>query len=668
MTIGGFLENQAGVGRGLSVGPTTDFGDAVGAGITREWTQPRNFGGAMQYMGGPLNERNDTLKQRLGKDVFDLTEVRKKYPNPTPEGRLAMLEEANALVDDVIAKGRREAPEKFQGIKTTAEIKAEALRVTGANEKHFNEMMIRNPSAMSRTMGGFIGSATGAIIDPVNLATLPFGAGEVQAGLKGFQAARAVMKAAAVDGVINAGVEVMQTPLAMKWSEEMGHKYGFGEAAESVALSFVGGAGLSGLIRGAVHGLNRPAGYLGSVSADILDRIAASEKLPVFVRDAAAFLSRQAYIDDAAPPGLIQTGEDLKVHRDTAQRAANDFENYRPAALSSSGDNVVPLNRTSSTEAPRDQALPDQTSETAPPSSFSRSRAMIPPSKRTGEVSISDMDTSTNKLYHRVDNLASLKKAAKALAPDLEGFLKNVTNGVLNARVYGVRVKETGSLGLKLKRGKGVQQVSDYIGGRIVVDTPEALSEVVDRLRRDAHVIELEDALDGHKTSGYRAVHVQVMSDKGVSAEIQIQPREIRDVQDEAHIIYKKWQNVGDEATPEQMAGMLADKAKAKKMFDDAWAKWQERTGGGDKIDSFSDMAPAERMNELDLPEGLSPEVSADRVAIAESDLKALADELGDEDVSFALDDGRTVSFKDYADEIQGKKALIEAMNTCRVA
>ncbi len=668
MTVAGFLENQAGVGRGLSVGPSTGMGDTIGAAFDFTW-KAHTTAAAIQYQGQPLNERNDLIKQRFGQDIHDITGTRKKYTNPSFEGRIAMAKEANEGIDDFILKGRATDPDRFKDISTSGEIRENARKLVNASEAHMNEIMVRNPSALSRTIGGFVGAAGATLLDPVNLATLPFGAGEVQAGLKGFAAMRGILKAAAIDGTINAGVEAMSQPAIMAWQQELGRRYGFGEAAENVAMAFVGGAGLSGAIRGGARGIKGASNWLGSVSMDVLDRVASSDTVPMSVRQAAAFLSRQAHIDESAPPGLIKTGEDLKAHRDQTQRMVDEFENYKPTTLASSAESRDPLNMTSATVEPGRQDLPSQTSDTAPPSSFSRNRATTPPSKRTGDVSTSgksdlDINTSTGKIYHRVDNPATIKRLAKELAPELEGFLKDIVQDVQDARVYGVRVKEPDSLKAKAKRGRKAQQISDYVGGRIVVDSPEAMDMVMRKLYDAGDVIDVDNFLDGTKSSGYRAVHYQVMSDKGVSVEIQIQPKEIRDVQDEAHVIYKKWQNVGADATAEELAAMTRDRDAAKTMFDNAWAEWEARTGKAGE--AMIDMMPTERIKVPELPEGMDPTVSADRVARAEADMKALVDELGDE--TFALDDGRTVSFKEFAEEVQGKKNLIEAMKTCRVA
>lgn len=578
MTVSGFLTDQAGVGRGLSLGPSTGFGDVFGAGLTNQWVQ--GVGGSLQFMGQPLNERNDTIKQRFGQDIYDVTGVRKKYPNPTSEGFLEMTKEANAQIDDWILKGRAEFPEKYNGIKTTAEIQEGARTVAGMNERHFSEMMLRNPSGVSRVVGGFMGTMTGALIDPPNLLTLPLGAGEMKAGLKGFQAARAIMKAAVIDGTVNAAIEGAQQPYIMEWQKTLGHKYGFGDAVENTAMAFVGGAGLSAMIRGAAHGLKRPLEYMGSVSADVLDRIASNEKMPAMVRDAASFLSRQAHIDEAAPPGTIKTGEDIKVHRDTAQKISDDFENYQTQTAA----HVEAVDMPVKSE--------EVTPETAQPENQGK-------------------PLETNKVTD--------KKAEKEITDPVKEF--NVAE--LERRA-------------SLKPPKEQWQPAD----NLITEYKKGLNEYLQKT--------------GKKQTA--KTEVEYLKSLGDDTFEQI---------DEAYTTLKLWHEA--DAAEKKLAEIKGSSGGAQKMKKAGAEQVPERVSSEPAKDTMDDMIPAERFQEAPkLPEGVTPEASADRVAIAESDLKALVDELGDEKIT--LEDGRTVSIKDFADEVKGKKALIEAMKTCRIA
>lgn len=568
MTFAGFLENQAGVGRTLSAGPTTGLGESVAASFDFTW-KAHTTAAAIQYQGAPLNERNDMIKQRFGQDIYDITGLRTKYTNPSAEGRVAMLKEANDKIDDWIAKGRVQEPEKYAGIKTSAEIREAARKTVNTSENHMNEIMARNPSGVSRMTGGFIGGVGATLLDPPNLLTLPLGAGEIQAGLKGWAAARAILKAAAIDGTINAGIEAVNQPAIMAWQKELGRRYGFGDAVENVAMAFVGGAGLSSILRSAGRGLD----YVGSVSMDALDKIARSERLPASVRNAASFMSRQAHIDESAPPGAIKTGEDLKVHRDTAQKIADEFEHYKPP--SHNGAEIKP---STAQAAAAEKAAPEVKAET-----------------------VTETVTTDQASYN------------------LDGIVKR-------AEDQGVKLAVAES-DKSISVGKIVVP-KEARGGGIGTKTMEELTAYADQAGKTVTLTPSKD---------FGGSSVKRLTD-----------------------FYKRFGFVENKGNKKDFAisdTMYREPKKPKK------AKAQPTAAPVDKMD---DIAPTERIQPVKMPEGLTPEVSADRVAIAESDMKALVDEVGDETIT--LDDGRAVSIKDFAEEIQAKKKVIEAMKTCRIA
>jgi hypothetical protein len=573
MSVAGFLTDQVGAGRSLSVGPTTGLGETVGASFDYTW-KSHTTAAAIQYQGMPLNERNDTIKQRFGQDIFDITKLREKYPNPSSEGRLQMTKEANDQIDGWIERGRTQAPDKYKGIKTTKEIREEARKTVDISENHMAEIMARNPSTLSRMTGGFVGGIGAAMLDPPNLATLPFGAGEVQAGLKGFAAARAVLKAAAIDGTINAAVEASSQPAIAAWQKELGRRYGLGDAAENVALAFVGGTALSGLIRGGVRGVKGAKDYVGSVSADILDRIASSEKLPASVRDAAAFMSRQAHIDESAPPGMIKTGEDLKLHRDTAQRVTDDFEAYQ-------------------TQTAAKETLAPKNDNVAQGQDIEAEGKSQKPAPETAQPAIPQ---------EAVDIVARYD--------DVEAFVKDSLEGK-----------------------------NDLL--KIQSDSQKAAGESVAALREELAAVEKEGFALAETLKGKKPT------------------KKLRDLQ-------VRRESLSDKVFYHERGGSLtgiggADIVKNRAALTDFYNQVRGR-----RVDPMDDLKPPERMEELDLPEGIEPQVSADRVAIAESDLKGLTEELGDETI--VLDDGRELSINDFAKEIEGKKNLIEAMKTCRIA
>lgn len=588
MSVSGLLEGQAVAGRGLSAGPVSGLGETISAAFDYTW---KNYtsAAAIQYQGLPLNERNDQIKQRFGQDIMDITGIRKKYPNPTADGHVKMLEEANSMIDGWIEQGRAQFPEKYMGIKTTKEIRENARKTANISEQYMNEIMIRNPSAISRTSGALIGGIGAAAVDPINAATMFFGAGEIQAGLKGFAAARAIMKTAALEGVINAGVEAMTQPSIAAWQKELGHRYGFGDAVENVGLAFVGGTALSGLIRGTGAVIRRGRDYSGSVSADVLDTIASSEKLPQNVRDAAAFMSRQAHIDESAPPKTIKSAEDLKAHRETAQKVAEDFEAYKTRA-----------------DAPEKLVIPEAVARVE--------KTDTPEFKRWfGESKVTEAETGKPMVvYHGTkDNIDAF---------DI-GHINKKDDGWLGRGVYTTNDPKLADMYTKLKNGDAPNIMPMYAS---IKKPYMATLKEKQRLRASTKA-DIYDFTEKLKKEGYDGVILDYPD--GTKEIVAFDAKQIKSVF-----------NTGK--------------------FDPESASL---------LDPVNDLMPAERMGEPPpLPEKVAAgEVLPERMAIAESDMKALVDELGDTQI--ALDDGRVVSVADFNEEIQAKKAIIEAMNTCRL-
>lgn len=303
-------------------------------------------------------------------------------------------------------------------------------------------------------------------------------------------------------------------------------------------------------------------GYSRTAHIDAMDEAAAQlaigDQLSVDLKDA-EFLPKQV------------NSKDLEASL-AAVRA------HSLAAESSLGDSLTPSDITSLSKDARTQDLPFQTSEKTLPLSPFDKRAISPSGNFTGDLSNLDMGTSPTKYYHATRDLQEIRQVASELVKPLEDNLKQIADGVKGAKYFGVRLKEEKSLTDKIARKSDPRSISDFVGGRLVADNPKAVEAMLSRLRERNQVMSVDNFLDGQRAGGYRAVHVQVMSDKGVSVEVQIQPKEIRDVQDKVHGIYKKWQGK-DELTPEEFKARMADEAEAKAMFDKAWAKWEERNG-----------------------------------------------------------------------------------------
>ncbi len=81
---------------------------------------------------------------------------------------------------------------------------------------------------------------------------------------------------------------------------------------------------------------------------------------------------------------------------------------------------------------------------------------------------------------------------------------------IKGAEVYGIRLKAPADIQSKLDNGKEPKAIGDVLGGRIVVDSPEALAGVLDRLDEGARTFSHDDKLADRSPTGYRAFHLQV--------------------------------------------------------------------------------------------------------------------------------------------------------------
>ncbi len=105
-------------------------------------------------------------------------------------------------------------------------------------------------------------------------------------------------------------------------------------------------------------------------------------------------------------------------------------------------------------------------------------------------------------------DLKALHQKAIELAPQLTAALYRIADGIEGAHVHPSRVKEFGQLEEKTV-ARPAQTIPDVLGGRLSLDTPQALNQVIERLRRTGRVIDSDDFLDPGK-NGYRAIHLQL--------------------------------------------------------------------------------------------------------------------------------------------------------------
>lgn len=296
-------------------------------------------------------DREKLITDRFGEEAIEQARTKTREENPflDPVGIAKSYadpdyysKQFNKNLDSIVEQGRAADAERWQGIKTSNEIDEEVKATSRAAIDTAGEITSKAPT-FERIAGTLLGGFGGAMTDPINIATLPFGAG----------ASRSMLQAIGIDAVINAGIEAYQQPEVMRWQKELGYKYGIGDAIANVATAGAGAGIISGLARGTGPAVRAVGEAIRLKSMPILERMAFSTALPSQVRDAAAYMSRVAHVDEEIPLGLKEAIEALRpparedgrqappvrdydvvaANRQNLQETQEAFRNYREPVL-----------------------------------------------------------------------------------------------------------------------------------------------------------------------------------------------------------------------------------------------------------------------------------------------------------------------------------------------
>lgn len=144
------------------------------------------------------------------------------------------------ILNENIVRLRQEDPETYKNLKTYDEAE-EAAKEQARQSQAKLDAAVRNATGAFAAVGGSLaGGVLAGLTDPVNLVTMPFGA----------TASQSILRAAAIEAGVNAATEVALQPMVKQWQASIGNDYGFDEAVSNVMFAAVGGAGLTGAIRG----------------------------------------------------------------------------------------------------------------------------------------------------------------------------------------------------------------------------------------------------------------------------------------------------------------------------------------------------------------------------------------------------------------------------------
>jgi hypothetical protein len=169
-------------------------------------------------------------------------------------------------------------------------------------------------------------------------------------------------------------------------------------------------------------------------------------------------------------------------------------------------------------------------------------------------------------IYQDYNTLNEIKQNILPYKENLQGFLDNYSNvlGLEPGRAT-TRIKDDYKIRLKLNSGKAPSEISDYLGGRLVVDKPEQAQSVLGDLQKRGNVLKIDNWLnDTGKGDGYRAIHVQLGLKNGTSTEVQLVPKQLLDV-------YEKYKPIYDQQKHKISGDLYGDEAvKFRKILEQA--------------------------------------------------------------------------------------------------
>lgn len=228
------------------------------------------------------------------------------------------------------------------------------------------------------------------------------------------------------------------------------------------------------------------------------------------------------------------------------------------------------------------------------------SAAMTPdtlkgPLKKLGSMVPSKLSKDSKVMVYQTSNSVNkLVSTAESLKDKLAKHLENITQDIDGARVQSVRAKDPAEAELKAKELKREpSQISDYLGARIIADNVAAIDGVIAAIKQSSRVIEVDDFLKAGRSprGGYRAVHIQAVTKDGFSYEVQVIPREVYAVYEEARTPYAQYKRYRNNIPADLAERADAEFAAADDLLNQAYERFTSR------MDDEAVLADAAKLN-----------------------------------------------------------------------
>ena len=220
--------------RGMGIeAPATDVGDVFDAGLdalarTSSITSEKLFTTVETY------DRDAKYRELTGRNIYE--DAIAASPDPGAAGFQRTLKgdmspETTKAVDDYLMKIQAQDPEKFKGVLNSMGI-SETVKGKAKAALEKQAKVNAGATAFGSVVGGLGAGLVAGFTDPINLATIPLGAG----------LASGIVKAGLIEAGINAGADLVSYPAVKKWHEELGADYGAGDLLENMGMDAIFGA------------------------------------------------------------------------------------------------------------------------------------------------------------------------------------------------------------------------------------------------------------------------------------------------------------------------------------------------------------------------------------------------------------------------------------------
>jgi len=232
----------------------------------------------------------------------------------------------------------------------------------------------------------------------------------------------------------------------------------------------------------------------------------------------------------------------------------------------------------------------------AAPSSTVLATAQSKPPLVLGSItnSVGDFNSIGKQLYHKSDNFNEIYKTLSGKINDVKKELQPIAtkyDGDLKARI-----KDKASLKEKLASDPTFtpQNMSDVLGTRIAVRTINEAKLLMSEINKKFALILNDDFLDdigrtvSHKTD-YRAIHAQILTKDGFSFELQIRLKELENLTEKSHAIYKKTKYQKDQISAKELTDLLNEQKSINKKLSKKYFEIKDkefaRLKSGDPLD-----------------------------------------------------------------------------------